>query len=207
MVQAKILRVIQAGTFERVGGNNTIHIDVRLLAATHKNLEEMVQNKLFRNDLFYRLNVIPTEVPPLRERIGDIKVLVEYYLEIYAEEFNVWKKSILPTALEKLVDYPFPGNIRELKNLIERLYILVNNDFITEEDILPHLRTNLDDDTSSTIDMGGKTLRAAKGIFEYEYIRSQMEKSNWNISRAAEKLGMQQPNLTRKLKELGIKKS
>jgi len=206
MVQAKILRVIQEGTFERVGGNNTIHIDVRLLAATHKNLEEMVQNKLFRNDLFYRLNVIPTEVPPLRERIGDIKVLVEYYLEVYAQEFNVWKKSILPTALEKLVYYPFPGNVRELKNLIERLYILVNNDFITEEDILPHLRTNLDDDTSSTIDMGGKTLRAAKGIFEYEYIRSQMEKSNWNISQAAKKLGMQQPNLTRKLKELGIKK-
>ena len=205
MVQSKMLRVIQEGTFERVGGNKTIHIDVRLLAATHKNLEEMVQNNLFRSDLFYRLNVIPTEVPPLRKRIGDIEVLVDYYLEVYAQEFNVWKKTILPTALEKLVHYPFPGNVRELKNLIERLYILVNKDFITEEDILPHLKTNLDE-TASNIDTSDKTLRAAKGVFEYEYIRSQMEKSSWNISRAAEKLGMLQPNLTRKLKELGIKK-
>lgn len=202
-VQAKILRVIQEGTFERVGGNKTIHIDVRILAATHKDLEGMVKNHTFREDLFYRLNVIPITVPPLRERIGDIEILVAHFLDAYAKEFNVWKKTMLPSALELVSGYSFPGNVRELKNLIERLHILVNNDFITEDDLKPHLLSNSRSDLN--IDISNQSsFKEVKKDFEKKYIRTLLEKYNWNISKAAKRLGMQQPNLSRKMKELGI---
>ena len=205
-VQAKILRVIQEGTFERVGGNKTINIDVRLIAATHKNLEEMVQKGIFRDDLFYRLNVVPIVIPSLREREGDIELLTEYFLEYYSKEFKTLKKTILPSAMEKLVQYSLPGNVRELKNIIERLCILVTKDIITKDDITPHLMVKK---TSSEFDnaiVGGKSFKEVKFNFEKQFLQQQLKQYHWNISLIAKKLGIQQPNLSRKIKELGITK-
>jgi len=205
-VQAKVLRVIQEGTFERVGGNKTINIDVRLIAATHKNLEEMVKEGTFRNDLFYRLNVVPITIPPLRERTGDVEVLTDHFLDYYSKEFNTQKKTILPTALEVLNDYSFPGNVRELKNIIERLCILVSTDFITKDDVLPQLAMKEDSTRKEGIQLEGSTFKEIKSNFERYFLLKELEENHWNISAIAKKLGMQQPNLSRKIKELGLSK-
>ncbi|MFC1536124.1 sigma-54-dependent transcriptional regulator [Candidatus Neomarinimicrobiota bacterium] len=205
-VQAKILRVIQEGTFERVGGNQTINIDVRLIAATHKNLEEMTQKGAFRDDLFYRLNVVPISIPPLRERVGDIEILTEYFLEYYSREFKTQKKTILPSAMENLAHYSLPGNIRELKNIIERLCILVTKDFITKDDIAPHLLLKKSSSELDITKIEGKTFKDVKTNFERQFFQQQLKENHWNISLIAKKLGMQQPNLSRKIKELGLTK-
>jgi len=205
-VQAKILRVIQEGTFERVGGNKTINIDVRLIAATHKNLEEMVQKGTFRDDLFYRLNVVPITIPPLREREGDIEILTDHFLEFYAQEFNAQKKTILPSALEMLQKYLFPGNVRELKNIIERLCILVSTDFITKEDVEPHLILQKSQSQIDESHLEGTSFKEIKTNFERQFLQQQLKKHHWNVSLIAKKLGMQQPNLSRKIKELGLSK-
>ena len=205
-VQAKILRVVQNGTFERVGGNSTINIDVRLIAATHKNLEDMVQNGTFRNDLFYRLNVIPISIPPLRERSGDIEVLTEHFLEHYSQEFKTQKKTMLPTALDILAQYYLPGNVRELKNIIERLCILVTNDFITKDDIAPHLMLDKPPSVPDKVTIKGKTYKEVKANFERQFLQQELKENHWNVSLIAKKLGMQQPNLSRKIKELGLTK-
>ncbi len=205
-VQAKILRVIQEGTFERVGGNKTINIDVRLIAATHKNLENMVGEGSFRNDLFYRLNVVPVVIPSLSERRDDIELLSEHFLEYYAKEFNAQQKTLLPTAMETLLDYSFPGNVRELKNIVERLCILVTNDFITKDDILPHLMLQKNKQVSTGFSIDGTTFKEIRTNFERQFFQKQLDENHWNISEIAKQLGMQQPNLSRKIKELGLSK-
>ncbi len=205
-VQAKILRVIQEGTFERVGGNNTINIDVRLIAATHKNLEEMMQKRTFRDDLFYRLNVVPISIPPLRERDGDIEILTDHFLKYYSQEFKTQKKTMLPSAMENLSQYSLPGNVRELKNIIERLCILVTKDFITKDDIAPHLMLDKPSSELDTNTIKGKTFKDIKANFERQFLQQQLEDNHWNVSLIAKKLGMQQPNLSRKIKELGLSK-
>ena len=205
-VQAKILRVVQNGTFERVGGNSIINIDVRLIAATHKNLEDMVQNGTFRNDLFYRLNVVPISIPPLRDRSGDIELLTEYFLEYYSTEFKAQKKTILPSAIEKLVQYSFPGNVRELKNIVERLCILVTKDFVTKDDIAPHLLLKKPSSEFDIAEIKGKSFKEVKTNFERQFLQQQLKEHHWNVSLIAKKLGMQQPNLSRKIKELGLTK-
>ena len=205
-VQAKILRVVQEGTFERVGGNNTINIDVRLIAATHKNLEEMIQKGSFRDDLFYRLNVVPISIPPLRERDGDIETLAEHFLEYYSQEFKTQKKTMLPSAMDNLSHYSLPGNVRELKNIVERLCILVTNDFITKDDIAPHLMLDKAPSEFHATTIEGKTYKEVKSNFERQFLQQQLEKNHWNVSLIAKKLGMQQPNLSRKIKELGLSK-
>jgi two-component system nitrogen regulation response regulator NtrX len=205
-VQAKVLRVIQEGTFERVGGNKTINIDVRLIAATHKNLEKMVEEGSFRKDLFYRLNVVPISIPPLRERVDDIEILTEYFLEFYAKEFNTHKKTLLPTAMELLLLYKFPGNVRELKNIIERLCILTTTEFITVEDLHPHLTLQYSSNEQNDIPVEGKNYKEIKANFERRFFKKQLDENQWNISKIAKKLGMLQPNLSRKIKELGLSK-
>ena len=205
-VQAKILRVIQEGTFERVGGNNTINIDVRLIAATHKNLEKMAAKGTFREDLFYRLNVIPIEIPPLRNRIGDIEILTEHFLNHYSQEFKAYTKTVLPSAMVKMNKYRFPGNVRELKNIIERLCILVTTDFITEDDLTPHLMLDKSPDKIDFDATQGKSFKDVKIEFERRFMMQQLKEHHWNISVIAKKLGMLQPNLSRKIKELGLSK-
>ena len=202
--QAKILRVIQEGMFERVGSHQTLEIDVRIIAATHKNLEEMIQEGTFREDLYYRLNVVPIIIPPLREREGDIKILTDYFLQQFAIEFKAVTKQIDRGALDRLNRYPFPGNVRELKNLVERLYILTASDRITENDLVPFITGETRRETVTAQLLETEDYKVAKREFEIRYLTAQLKKHNWNNSEAARQLGIRQPNLSRKIKELGI---
>lgn len=204
--QSKVLRVIQEGKFERVGGNETIDIDVRILAATNKNLEEMITSGSFREDLFYRLNVIPIELPPLRDRHGDISILLDYYLEYFAHDLKTTKKQFTDAALERLESYEFPGNIRELRNLVERLYILSSGDEITKKDVESNLKTSGQTNSQQYSFLETKDFSEVRKEFEVFYLNKQLEKYDWNISEVAEHLGMAQPNLSRKIKQLGIEK-
>lgn len=204
--QAKVLRVIQDGKFERVGSNETIDIDVRILAATNKNLEEMIKSGGFREDLFYRLNVIPIDIPPLRERHDDITVLLDYYLEYFAHDLKTSPKALSDDAQERLSTYEFPGNIRELRNLVERLYILSSGDEITLEDIEANLQNTRAAGSEHFSFLETKEFSEVRKEFEVYYLTRQLEKYNWNISEVAEHLGMAQPNLSRKIKQLEIEK-
>ena len=193
--QAKVLRVIQEGKFERVGGQQTIEIDVRIIAATHKILENMIKEKTFREDLYFRLNVLPIILPPLRERIGDIKLLTDYFLQYFSVELKISPKTITKSALNLLNQFSFPGNIRELKNLIERLCILVQDDKITPDHIKPHLNILNQSDEDCIFKI------------EIRFLTEYLDNYDWNISKVAEILGIHQSNLSRKLKELGLRKS
>ncbi|MBN4081364.1 sigma-54-dependent Fis family transcriptional regulator [Caldithrix abyssi] len=203
--QAKVLRVIQDGTLERVGGSETIKIDVRILAATNKPLEVMVKNGSFREDLFYRLNVVPLELPPLRERTGDIALLVNHYLRYFSNELKLNLKSFTDSALKRLDHYPFPGNVRELRNLIERLYILISEDWITDEVIKPHLISNQTPFSDYPF-LKTQSLSDAKRAFEIHYLTDHLKRHNWKISEVSRILGIHQPNLSKKIKDLGIKR-
>ncbi len=205
--QAKILRVIQEGKFERVGSNKTITIDVRILAATNKDLEKMIESGEFREDLFYRLNVIPINIPPLRDRKTDIPVLLNYYLDYFAAELKVHPKKFSSSALKLIQNYSFPGNIRELRNLVERLYILTSEDIISGNDVEPHIRIVFESKGENLSFLETKSYSEAKNEFESYYLTKQLEKFNWSISTTAEKLSLQQSNLSRKIKELGIERN
>jgi len=205
--QAKILRVLEDGKFERVGGTQTQSVDIRLLAATNKPLEEMVSAGKFREDLFYRLNVVPINLPPLREREGDIKTLLLHFLSHYAAELSLTPKQFSRDAMNMLVSYPFPGNIRELRNLIERLYILSPNEEIDLPEVKPHLNQVVTADGDAAIFTETRPFAEAKRLFEERFLESQLRQHAGNISRTANSLGMQQSNLSRKLKELGLGKS
>jgi len=205
--QAKILRVLEDGKFERVGGTQTQSVDIRLIAATNKPLEEMVSQATFREDLFYRLNVVPINLPPLREREGDIKTLLVHFMNHYAAELSLQPKNFTRDAMNMLADYPFPGNIRELRNLVERLYILSPNEEIDIHEVKPHLNQVISVEGESALFTETRPFSEAKRIFEERFLESQLRQHAWNISRTAKHLGMQQSNLSRKLKELGLEKS
>jgi len=205
--QAKILRVLEDGKFERVGGTQTQTVDIRLLAATNKPLEEMVSEGRFREDLFYRLNVVPINLPPLREREGDIKTLLNHFLSHYAAELSLLPKQFSRDAMNMLVGYAFPGNIRELRNLIERLYILSPNEEIDLPEVKPHLNQVVSTEGDAAIFTETRPFAEAKHMFEERFLESQLRQHAGNISRTANSLGMQQSNLSRKLKELGLGKS
>lgn len=202
--QAKILRVLEDGKFERVGSTQTRSVDVRLLAATNKPLEDMVAEKSFREDLFYRLNVVPIMLPPLRDRQGDVRLLLIHFLKHYAGELASVEKHFSRDAMHLLEAYPFPGNIRELRNLVERLYILTPDDEIQLSDVQPHLNQVL----ASSDEQGSFTetmpFAEARRRFETQYLETQLKLHAGNISRTAASLSLQQSNLSRKLKELGI---
>lgn len=204
--QAKILRVIQEGEFERVGSNHTHRIDVRIIAATNKDLEEMVQNGSFREDLFYRLNVVPVYSPPLRNRKEDIPAILEHFSQQCAIEMNQKPKTFGEAALAYLKKPDFPGNVRELKNLVERIYLLCDAKQLEPADIEPILfageRIRKNGDTNfwqETINFNDK-----KRDFEIRYLSAQLKLHSGSVSKTAEALGMQQSNLSRKLHELGI---
>lgn len=200
--QAKILRVIQQGEFERVGSTITHKIDARIIAATHKDLEQMVKTGDFREDLYYRLNVVPVHSPALREHPEDIPVLIEYFSSLYAIDMKIKPKQFTPAFMNAIQVRPFPGNVRELRNLIERLYILAENDIIDKQYLsVLEQKTNMEDE-SFWLDT--KDFAAKKREFEIRYFKTQLRLHDNNISRTAEALDMQQSNLSRKLKELDI---
>ena len=200
--QAKILRVLQEGEFERVGSNEIIKIDTRIIAATHKNLEEMVESGSFREDLFYRLNVVPIICPPLRERLEDIPILIDYYCRKFSNELNLPLRSFSNEAVKELQKRDFKGNIRELKNLIERLYILTDGSIIQMNDLPEVFKSEICSDNYFWKET--RLFQDKKEEFEIKYLSEQLKVFDHNISRTASALGLQQSNLSRKLKDLNI---
>ncbi len=198
--QAKILRVIQEGEFERVGSNTTRKIDARIIAATHKNLENMVEEGTFREDLFYRLNVIPINTPSLRSRPEDIPEMVEFFSQQFSEDLKIQIKKFSPEAIQVLQGWQFRGNVRELRNLVERLYIMIDTTSINPTD-LGLFSSGMDkpDFWNETVNLKDK-----KREFEIKYLSNQLRLKDGNISKTAEALGLQVSNLSRKIKDLNI---
>lgn len=208
--QAKVLRALEQGEFERVGGNETIRIDVRVIAATNKPLHEEVEQGRFREDLYFRLNVVPIVAPPVRNRREDIPMLANHFLTLYAEENGFRPKKIAPKALEVLCRYDWPGNIRELKNLVERLSIMVGDPIIRPGDLpsLDGLHIPRQTDRPGTLPhlASGKTLREVRETVERVYITEALEKSGWNVTQAARSLGIERTNLHKKIKYYTIER-
>jgi len=203
--QASVLRVLQEQRFTRVGGTENITVDVRIIAATNIDPAEAIRQGRFREDLFYRLNVIPINMPPLRERREDIVFLLEFFLRETARENQIAVKKFTPEAIELLMQYEWPGNIRELKNIVERLSILSSGDEIDPEIVTNHLGTTKG--KKSQIEdqpFSGGDLKTAREEFERSYIIQALKQNDGNISRAARHLGMERTNLHRKIKALGI---
>jgi two-component system nitrogen regulation response regulator NtrX len=204
--QAKVLRILQEKKFERVGGSRTIEVDVRVIAATNKDLEAEIVKGNFREDLYYRLNVLPFEVPPLRERKEDIPRLVEHFLQFFCGKESREIKTLTPEAMAALVSYSWPGNVRELKNIVERLVIMVQNPVVTEKHLPAalFLKKPETDKTSVSPALDAGTFREAKEEFEKEYLLQKLEENDWNISRTAEVIEIERSNLHRKIKSFGI---
>jgi two-component system, NtrC family, nitrogen regulation response regulator NtrX len=202
--QAKILRILQEKKFERVGGNKLIDMDVRVLAATNKDLEEEMKAGRFRQDLYYRLHVIPLCVPPLRDRKEDIKPLVERFLMDFTTKEGLEPKTITDEALSLLMKHDWPGNVRELKNIIERLIILTPSNEITAKDI-PFLNTKEESEAAlCDQSLTGDSLKDAKMDFERQFILKKLEENEGNISKTAEAIGLERSNLHKKLKSLKV---
>jgi len=203
--QAKVLRILQEQKFERVGGSRTIQVDVRILAATNKNLEEEIENGTFRADLFYRLNVVPINVPKLEERVADIPSLVEVFLQQFRDK-GLGKKLFTSDALACLMRHPWPGNIRELRNMIERLVIMTPESNITAADVTPFLnpnRTPLPIAATSEL-YAHLQFKDARKQFEHDYLKRKLEECKGNVSQTAEKIGLERSHLHKKVKALGI---
>lgn len=196
--QAKVLRVLEEQAFERVGGKETIKVDVRVIAASNQNLQELIGRGRFRDDLFYRLNVIPIEVPPLRERKEDIPLLVQHFIAVFSAENGKRPKAVSVEALAYLLAYDWPGNVRELRNMVERLVIMAPRDAIGPEDLPPPLRPKEAARLEETAKE--KTLKEAREAFERAYILAELRANDWHMTRTAERLGIERSHLYRKLK-------
>src|SRR4051812_20827936 len=198
--QAKVLRVLQEQTFQRVGGQQTIRVDVRVIAATNKNIESEIEAGNFRSDLYYRINVIPIEVPPLRNRSSDVILLADYFLRRFAADTGSPKKRLSSGAASKLRAYHWPGNVRELRNVIERLAILLPQETIEAEDVTLGARSDVPAEIPRNL-----TLKEARDEFEKQYILGRLREFAGNVSRTAETLGVERSNLYRKLHAYGIR--
>jgi two-component system nitrogen regulation response regulator NtrX len=197
--QAKVLRALQEGRFTRVGGSRPIATDTRVLSATNKNLAEEIGRGAFREDLYFRVAVVPVPVPALRERTDDIPLLARHFLREASLRFGRKPKSLSPAAVEALQAYRWPGNVRELKNLIERLMILSPADEIRREDLPAEIRARFDEGIAPDA-----PLRDAREDFERRYILAALKRFRGNVSRTAEALDLERSNLYRKLRAYGI---
>jgi two-component system, NtrC family, nitrogen regulation response regulator NtrX len=206
--QAKVLRILQERKFERVGGTRTLEVDVRIVAATNKLLDEEIKNGTFREDLYYRLNVVPFKVPPLRERREDIAMLAEHFLVTFCRREGREPKLIVPEAMEELKRYDWPGNVRELKNIVERLVIMTPGRTVSLNQLPDYLRAGANGKETG----GGRldsvlelsSLREAREEFEREFIIQKLEENDWNVSKTAEAIELERSNLHRKIKSYGI---
>ena len=197
--QSKVLRALEEQRFQAVGSEATISVDVRIIAATNKKLEAEIENGNFRADLFYRLNVIPFEIPPLRERLEDVPLLVEHFNHEFSAANNRDPKQFTPGALERMQSYDWPGNVRELRNTIERV-IIMRLDRIVEADDLPILSGDAPPASSYNFD----SYREASETYEREYIVRKLAETDGNVSRTAEIMGIDRSHLYRRMKSLGI---
>ncbi len=200
--QAKILRILQEQSFERVGGTEQIKVDVRVIAATNKNLKEQIVKGTFREDLYYRLNVIPFHVTPLRERVEDIPLFIEFFLKEYSRETAREVFIVSADALAVLVNYEWPGNVRELKNLIERLVIMTPSNVITPDDIPSYIKGATPAQPKNLF--RSTLLKEARRDFEREFISRKLKEFGGNIARTAEAIGIERSHLYRKIKSYGI---
>ena len=197
--QAKVLRVLQEQTFQKVGGQQPITVDVRVIAATNKDLGAEIARGTFRDDLYYRLNVVPIDVPPLRARGNDIVLLAEHFLRRFAAETGTPRKRLSSGAASKLKAYHWPGNVRELRNMIERLAILLRGETIEPEDVQLGAREGGREEIAANL-----TLKEARDAFEKQYILTRLREFAGNVSRTADALGVERSNLYRKLHAYGI---
>lgn len=195
-LQAKVLRAIQELSIQRLGGTDTIPVDIRVIASTNKNLEEEIEAGRFREDLYFRLNVIPLRVPPLRERKEDIPLLIAHFLDYFSKKYGRRPPRLSSEAMALMVQYLWPGNVREMRNTVERLVIMVPKEEIEPYDLPRPIFTD-EEHTPST-------LREAREAFERDYILQHLEQFGWNISRTAEFLGIERSHLYKKLKAYGI---
>ncbi|MCM2264549.1 MAG: sigma-54 dependent transcriptional regulator [Desulfuromonadales bacterium] len=212
-IQAKLLRVLQEREVTPIGGTQPIPINIRLIAATNSNLRDMVARGEFRYDLFFRLNIIPIDLPPLRERKGDLKLLAGNFLKRYSEDNVKEIRGFSPEAVRALEEYDFPGNVRELENLIERAVVLAQGEFIQPQDLeMPgmekeHVLT-VDEDVPRTVDelKERKRLLREQAVepLERAFLLGALERNGWNITRASEEVGILRPNFQAMLKKLGI---
>jgi len=203
--QSKVLPVIEDQRFTPLGSANALTVDVRVIASTNKNLEEEIQKGNFREDLFYRLNVIPFYVPPLREHREDIPALANYFLAEFARQYGRRPKHFANSAMEVLTSHRWPGNVRELKNLVERLVIMVSGERIERRHIPLAVRHNQGrPDVSRAVSGGFSSLQEARAAYERDYILRKLEENQGNVSRAAQVLGLERSHLYRKMKSLGI---
>ncbi len=195
--QAKLLRVLQEGEFHRVGGEQTIRVSVRVLSATNRDLAALVSQEKFREDLYYRLNVVPVRVPALRERPQDIRHLTEYFLEEFLARNNFKPKTVDDTVYSILEAYPWPGNARELRNAVERMAILTPGERLTPDSIPVEIRLPRDTAPRSSV-------QEARETAEREHILRALEEANWNVSGAARALGIERTNLHKRIRALGL---
>ena len=201
--QGRLISALEDNRFIRVGGTSIVEMDVRIVATTQHDLAEEVKSGKFREDLFYRLNVVPLRVPPLRERLEDIEPISNLYIEWLAEFEHLPIKSFSSQAVAALKKYSWPGNVRELKNVIQRLIILCRNDVIDVEDVRKAIGHELGTDNESVGNFD-QTLRSARDEFERTYLLYHLERNNGNVSALADLSGMERTHLYRKLKQLGI---
>ena len=204
--QAKLLRFIQEREFTRVGSHRTIKVDVRIVAATNISLDEMVKEGLFRDDLYFRLNVVPVLLPPLRSRKGDVPLLADFFLDRFNRQMNKSMKGFTPDALAVLEAYPWPGNIRELENFIERMVVLGSeNQFIDEKDLPFDLLFHKESIKGAQKGVGeNKGLIQARQSFERLYILRALQNCRWNQTRTANLLGIHRNTLIQKMKALNL---
>ncbi|MBJ6726564.1 sigma-54-dependent transcriptional regulator [Geomesophilobacter sediminis] len=211
--QAKLLRVLQQREVTPIGGTAPQPIDIRLVAATNRNLRTMVSEGTFREDLFFRLNIIPIDLPPLRQRKGDKPILIRHFLKHFSEEMGKELRGIAPDALSLLDNYPFPGNVRELQSTIERAVVLCAGDLVESHDLeLQTAEGRENQDLSMHVPLSVEELKETKRLIresavepiEKAFALQALERNNWNVTRAAEETGMQRPNFQALVKKLGI---
>jgi len=199
--QAKVLRVLEEQRFEPIGSRKPVTVDVRVLAATNKKLDDEIARGAFREDLFYRLNVVPVVIPPLRERTEDIPIFARHFLEEFCAAYGRKARDLSPGAIEVMLHYPWPGNVRELRNVIERLVIMCPEERIEAHHLPPELFRGLGLRNGA---QAAATLAEARHAYEREMILRKLEENHWNMTRTAASLGLERSHLYRKMKSLGI---
>jgi two-component system, NtrC family, nitrogen regulation response regulator NtrX len=198
--QSKVLRVLEEGRVEPLGSNQAVTVDVRVIAATNKKLEEEIGRNCFREDLFYRLNVIPFYVPALRERIEDMPILAAHFVAMFCEAYGKKRKEFSASAMDVLLSYAWPGNVRELKNLVERLVIMCPSPRIEPHHLPPEIFRG----ASRSPQKPYESLHEAREAYERDFVLRKLEESRWNMTKAAQSLGLERSHLYRKMRSLGI---
>jgi len=200
--QSKVLRVLEEQRFERVGGGEPIEVDIRVITATNKNLEEEIKKGNFRDDLYFRLNVIPLYVPTLREHLDDLPLLVSHFLKLFSREYGQKTKQMIPEAMEQLHQYSWPGNVRELKNVVERLVIMVPSHRVGREAVEMALKGWAMEESREPYSFS--SLREARRYFEREFILRKLKETNFNITQTAKALKIDRTALHRRIKSLAL---